>query len=91
MAELAELQFGLAELTILPMKYSAKTQLNVIGRLESSRSLMLRCPRRLPPTYRPNKRTNGLVKILIWLNSMDELWLNWPQFGPQFSHSLFYG
>ena len=31
MAELAELQFGLAELTILPMKYSAKTQLNVVG------------------------------------------------------------
>ena len=91
MAELAELQFGLAELTILPMKYSAKTQLNVIGRLESSRSLMLRCPRRLPPTYRPNKRTNGLVKILIWLNSMDELWLNWPQFGPQFIHAKLSG
>ena len=91
MAELAELQFGLAKLTILPVKYSAKTQLNVIGRLESSHSLMLRCPRRLPPTYRPNKRTNGLVKILIWLNSMDELWLNWPQFGPQFIHAKLSG
>ena len=78
MVELAELQFGLAELAILPMKYSTKTQLNVIGRLESTRLLLLRCPRGLPPTYRPNKRTNGLVKILIWLNSMDELWLNCP-------------
>ncbi len=76
MAELAELQFGLAKLAILLMKYSAKTQLNVIGRLESSHLLMLRCPRRLTPPYRPINRTNGLVTILISLNSMDELWLN---------------
>ena len=54
MAELAELQFGLAELTILPMKYSAKTQLNVIGRLESrvvsfvNASLPPKAPAHLP-------------------------------------------